>query len=288
MQAIEQDIYLSNVYPGVTLGALALPYGILMVDAPPHPDDGRSWQASLRRLGGGVPRLLVNLDDHIDRTLGVRVMDCPVIAHERTAHLLDNRPAIFKGQTLETGAEWELCDGLSGLRWTKPVITFTEQALLEWGQYQISLEYHPGPRPGAIWLVVPEACVVFVGDAVIVDQPPFLENADLQAWIEALDLLLAARYRNYLIVSGRSGLVNVQQVKDQRTLLKDIRKRLERLHDKNAPPEATETLIQPLLSKINFPPDRAELYTQRLRYGLFHYYRRHYFPIEEDGLPETD
>jgi len=285
MQQIEQNIFISTTYPGVTLGALALPYGVLMIDAPPHPDHGRAWQSSLRNQGG-VSRMLVNLDAHIDRTLGVRVLDCPVIAHEKTNTELDTRPAIFKGQTLETGAEWEVCEGLSGLRWTKPTVTFTQHTLLEWGEYTVTLEHHPGPSRGAIWVIIPEASVVFVGDAVVVNQPPFLENADLPEWIEALDLLLSPPYKNFLIVSGRSGLINLQNVRDQRTYLKEIHKKLDKLHEKNALPSATESLIPTLLSHVEFPPERAEQYTQRLRYGLLHHYKHHYLPPgEEINLP---
>ncbi len=280
MQQIEKNIFISNTYPGVTLGALALPYGVLMIDAPPHPDHGRSWQASLRNQGG-VSRMLVNMDSHIDRTLGVRVLDCPVIAHEKTNVELDTRPAIFKGQTLETGAEWEICEGLSGLRWTKPTVTFTDQMMLEWGDYTVILEHHAGPNPGAIWLIVPEASVVFVGDTVVVNQPPFLENANLNDWINALDILLTPAFKNHLIVSGRSGLINVQNVRDQRSFLKEIQKKLEKLHEKNSLPTATESLIPTLLSHLEFPADRTEQYTQRLRYGLHHYYKQHYFPYED-------
>ena len=280
MQQIEQNIFISSTYPGVTLGALTLPNGVLMIDAPPHPDHGRSWQASLRSQGG-VSRMLVNLDAHIDRTLGVRVLDCPVIAHEKTSQELDTRPAIFKGQTLETGAEWEICEGLSGLRWTKPIVTFTDHLILEWGEYTVALEHHPGPSLGAIWLIVPEASVIFIGDAVVINQPPFLENANLPEWIAALDLLLSPTHKNYLIISSRSGEINLQHVRDQRAYLKDIQKKLEKLHEKNSSPSATENLIPTLLSHLEFPQERTEQYTQRLRHGLHHYYKRHYFPTEE-------
>lgn len=284
MQQIEQNIFISNVYPGVTLGAIALPYGVLMIDAPLQPDHGRAWQTSLRNQGG-VSRMLVNMDSHIDRTLGVRVLDCPVIAHEKTNLDLDTRSAIFKGQTLETGAEWEVCEGLSGLRWTKPTVTFNEHILLEWGEYTVILEHRPGPNPGALWLTVPEASVVFVGDAVVVNQPPFLENADLSQWVDTLDLLLSSAYKNFLIVSGRSGLINMQNVRDQRAYLKEIQKKLEKLHEKKPLPSATESLISTLLSHLEFPAERTEQYTQRLRYGLHQYYKRHYLPGEDTPAP---
>jgi len=50
------------------------------------------------------------------------------------------------------------------------------------------LEQHPGPSSGAIWVTVPDDKVVFLGDAVLKNQPPFIAHADLPAWIEALEL----------------------------------------------------------------------------------------------------
>ncbi len=85
MRQIEQGIYITDSYPGVVLGALALPHGILMVDSPPNPDDGRAWKAELRNLGRGVGRLMVNLDSHIDRTLGARALDFPVMSDAEVA-----------------------------------------------------------------------------------------------------------------------------------------------------------------------------------------------------------
>ena len=69
---------------------------------------------------------------------------------------------------------------------------------------EIWIEHHPGPAPGAIWVEIPSKKIVFVGDAVVEHQPPFLADADLPAWIETLSVLRIPKYRDYTIVSGRS------------------------------------------------------------------------------------
>ena len=81
MQAIARDVYLENQYLGVTLGVINLSHGLIQIDAPLTPEDGRAWRAALLNLGGSAERLLINLDAHPDRTLGIRAMDCTVIAH---------------------------------------------------------------------------------------------------------------------------------------------------------------------------------------------------------------
>jgi hypothetical protein len=96
MQEITRGIYYETAYSGVTLGAILLPQGTVMIDAPLRAEDGRSWRSALNYLGGNSNRLLVNLDAHPDRTLGSRVMDCTIIAHQKTAQVFRGRPSVFR------------------------------------------------------------------------------------------------------------------------------------------------------------------------------------------------
>jgi glyoxylase-like metal-dependent hydrolase (beta-lactamase superfamily II) len=160
---------------------------------------------------------------------------------------------------------------------------------LHWGGAQIVLEHCPGSAAGSIWVEIPSARVIFVGDTVTPHQPPFLAQADLPLWMDTLDKLLT--YRDYAIVSGRGGLVSPDAVRQQQKYLKTIHKSLERLAKRNAVPEATENLVTSLLSEVEFPNKYKEQYTQRLRSGLYQYYTRYYRqenPIEQLDFQESE
>ncbi|MDD5370345.1 MAG: hypothetical protein PHQ40_14775 [Anaerolineaceae bacterium] len=283
MQEIAPGIYIEDQYIGVILGAISLAHGLILVDAPPRAEDVRSWRSALLNLGGGVDRLLVNLDSHIDRTLGSRGMECPVVAHDKASLVFRNRPTTFKAQNADTGAEWEQIIGLGSIRWAPPEISFTHQMMFHWGDFPVSLEYHPGPNPGAVWVVIPSAKVVFLGDAVTPEQPPFLANADLPVWIENLRLLLNPEWRDYFMVSGRCGLVTQKDVRGQVELLEQINGEMDKLAGTKEPPEATDGLVPRLVAALRVPADRKLFYTQRLRWGLSHYYTRHYRPASEEA-----
>ena len=278
MQAIAEDVYIENQYLGVTLGAIRLPHGLIQVDAPPSPEDVRSWRAALLNLGGSSERLLVNLDTHPDRTLGARSMDCTVVAQEKATQVFRNRPSTFKTQGDETGADWETIPGLGNVRWAPPEISFSHAMTIHWGGTSVLLEHHPGPGVGASWVILPEPKVVFVGDTLVLNQPPFLASADLPAWIDALKLLLSPAYRGWLVVSGRGGLAAVEVIRAQVEYLKHILGKLDKLAEKKSPSEEIEKLIAPLLSGFTIPNDLQRQYAQRLRYGLNQYYLRHYRP----------
>ena len=285
MEAIGKNVYIEDKYLGVTLGVISQPRGLVLIDAPPSPEDSRMWRASLMGMGNGPERLLVNLDSHPDRTLGARAMDCTVIAHEKTAFAFRNRPNTFKAQGDETGANWEAIPGLGSVRWAPPEISFTHQLSLRWGETPILLESHPGPTRGAVWAILPEQKIVFVGDAVLKGQPPFLAHADLPAWIEALGVL-QSEYKGFTVVSGRGGVVTSQIVKHQADVLKRMRDKLDKLGKKRSAVASADKLAEQMLKDFKAPAARQKQYTQRLRYGIHHYYVRHYQSSSRHVLDE--
>ncbi len=282
MQELAQHVYIETSYAGVTLGAINWSHGLILIDAPFRVEDVRSWRSALLNLGGGVDRLLVNLDAHFDRTLGVRAMDCTAVGHENMAEVFRNRPVTFKTQGTETGAEWELYNGMGSIRWAPPEITFTEQLLIHWDEAPLSLESHPGPSIGAIWAVLPEQRIAFVGDALMPDQPPYFSSADLPTWISSLRPLLSPAYQDYLLISGRGGPVAHQQVRRQINFLEKANHLLNQLASQKAVASETERIVPALLEDFVIPPQREIQYRQRLQNGLYHYYVRHYQPAEEE------
>lgn len=286
MQEIAPHVFIETGFPGTTLGAVNCPHGLVLVDAPFRAEDTRSWRATLLNLSGGVDRLLVNLDAHFDRTLGSRAMEVTIVSHDKLTQIFRNRPITFKTQSAETGADWEQHNGLGSIRWAPPEITFTENMNIYWDEPPILLESHPGPAAGAIWLEVPEQHIVFVGDAVVKSQPPFLSAADLPAWIETLKILLSPHYQDYLVVSGRGGLVVQKEIRAMLALVEEIHQKLDKLAAESAVEEEVEKLVPALLKQVDPPAQRQLQYRQRLTWGLRQYYLRHYRPNSAENLDD--
>jgi glyoxylase-like metal-dependent hydrolase (beta-lactamase superfamily II) len=285
MQEVHKNIIIETGYPGVTLGALVLRHGTILIDAPLRPEDTRSWRAMLTNHGSVSNRILVNLDAHPDRTLGARAMECSIFAHQKTAQVFRSRPSIFKGSNTESGADWETYNDAIGTRWAPPDITFTQRVSLHWGPPDLILEHHAGPAVGAIWAILPEIKIIFVGDAVVYNQPPFLTNADIPAWQDTLEHL-ASEYSDYPIISGRGGIVPLEAIKQQQTFFKNVVKGLEKFARLNNPGDVTEKLIPGLMSNYSFLPHLEEQYVQRLRHGLNTYYTRRYRPQDIENQPK--
>ncbi len=157
---------------------------------------------------------------------------------------------------------------------------------INWSDSPILLESRSGPSIGAIWVTLPSERVVFVGDAVMRGQPPFLTSADLPQWIGTLKLLLEPEYKGYTIISGRGGVVNHQGVRSQIDALKRINDKVEKLGKKKPAAPATDKLADQILKDFKAPAARQRQYLQRLRHGLHHYYIRHYMPSSRHILEE--
>jgi hypothetical protein len=280
MQEIAPHVYIETAFPGVTLGAINWPHGLIQIDTPFRPEDIRSWRAELITMSGGVDRLLINLDAHFDRTLGSRQVECMIVGHEKMAQIFHDRPITFKAQTIETGAEWELYNGIGSIRWAAPEITFSDKLEIHWDANPMILEYHPGSSTGAIWVSLPAEKVLFLGDAVVPGVPPFLASADLPLWKESLAQLSTPAFHGFTLVSGRGGLVTLEQVKEQVRFLDKVEHQLEKLTENNEAAELEKSIAH-LLKSFEIPEEKTAHYALRLRYGLQHYITRHAHTAQE-------
>jgi len=106
MQEIAPQIFIETGFPGVTLGAINWSHGLVLIDSPFRLEDTRFWRSTLQTLGGGVDRLLVNLDAHFDRTLGARAMECTIVGHEKMAQVNEERNVARTTPGLEQVQAW--------------------------------------------------------------------------------------------------------------------------------------------------------------------------------------
>ncbi len=286
MQALAENIYYQDSYAGVILGAVTFPGGTLLIDTPLRAEDARTWKAALLTQSRGTHRLITVLDIHADRTLGNRAIEYPIITHNNTALAYKERTTIFKGQHIKTGAEWEHYPEVNGTRWERPNITFSTTLSLQWGGPEIRIEHHPGPTSGASWVHIPEHRIVFIGDAVCNNQPPFIARADLDVWHETLNLLSSRAFADYTIISGRSGFITIDDIREQRKFLKSISGRLETVSKRKNQMEEIDKMIPSLLEKLDYPPEFNEFYSQRLYYGLHEYFARTY--LQDSILNEAE
>jgi glyoxylase-like metal-dependent hydrolase (beta-lactamase superfamily II) len=276
MKKLKTNVYYESTLTGATVGAFLFSHDTLLVDAPLKPDEGRAWLSDLHKAGAKSRRLAINLDSHPDRTLGTQTLDAEVVAHRETVRQFRRRAAVFKALKQESGAEWEETPGLSGLRWVLPQITFSDQIRLHFDERELLLDLHPGAGPSACWLISPKDKVVFVGDTVVVGEPPFLAQADIPAWTKDLDLLSSRTFKDYTVIAGRGGKASKGDIAEMRRFLKTVEEKLRPLAKKKAATTEIDKLAEKLAEKYKGTGKRKNLYVQRLRFGMLNYFSKRY------------
>ena len=275
MEQIAKNVYIEGSYPGVTLGVITLPKGVVMIDAPFRKADVQSWRGKIGNLEGGVEKLLVILDTHIDRTLGMQAMGCTTLCHQTSVEILQNRPATIRAQDLEGCSDFDKYDQSSNIQWVLPKMNYSNQVFIYWDDEPIRITHQPGSHLAASWVKFDANKVIFVGDSVILNQPPFIGWSDLDPWIEALQLLRSDTFRGYKIVTGRDGLINKRAIGKMITFLMKVKENVEELSSRNARIDDIRSAAANLLKNFDFDLNRSHLYLDRLTLGLENYLHQH-------------
>lgn len=275
MEQIGKNVYIEESYPGVTLGVLTLPKGVLMIDAPFRSEDTQSWRGKLGNLEGGVDKLLVLLDPHIDRILGVQAMGCNTLSHELAVEILHNRSGTIRAQDLDVGADFDLYEQPTNIHWAIPKMTYTDKVLIYWDEHPVKVTHQPGSHLAASWVQFAANKVIFIGDSVVLNQPPFIGWSDLDLWIAALQYLRSDAFKGYKIVAGRDGLVNRRAIGKMITFLTRTKKIVAELSLQGAQIDRIRSAAGGLLKNYNYEKDHSDFYLTRLSMGIEKYLHRH-------------
>ena len=275
MKEIATDVIIETDYEGVTVGAIRTATGVLMVDTPKKPKDTAAWRSACTRVASGPDRMLVLLDEHPDRICGASGIRYPIITHERTALALTNRPANTR-QPASGIPEEEPQPETGNSRALHPEITFTASLSIHWEEEPILIEHHPGPSKGSSWVVLPERQVAFIGDSVTPKQPPFLAAAEIKDWLNSLHELKLARFKDFILISGRGTLATMDDVRELEKFLKNTEKKIQKVTPAKGKPEEINGLAEELAQEFAPGTKRdLELFKNRLVYGLSQYLLNH-------------
>lgn len=209
MIEIAPNVFVETGFQRVVVGAVLTAAGWLCIDTPPLPADARAWLISLQAISDQPVRYVINTDGHRDRILTCALFDAPVIAHEAAARPLFGLGRNFMAQSASelTGDEQTFLQ-IANTRFTPPQITYSTSLYVEIGGRELVLLSQPSACAGSAWVALPEERVLFVGDTVCLNQPPFIQDGCTAQWLEALRRLQDGTYAGWTIVSGRDGVIS--------------------------------------------------------------------------------
>lgn len=272
MRELSSGIFLEDRWPGVQVAAVGGTAGMVLIDSPLRAEDAREWRSALEARG--TPRYVVLLDYHPDRVLGAREFNLPIVAHDLVRQVISSWPDTFKGNLSPVGSEADCLKRVAGMHEIVPELTFSEELKLILGEWEVVLRHAPGPTPASICALVDKPPLAFIGDLVSLDEPPFLSDADLDAWQSTLDWLRRLAQQGYSLISSRDGRVSAEELARMAAWLKRLSARLAKMAQQDQPSEAIGRVAAGLLDGFRVSAPRREQALLRLRVGLEKLYSR--------------
>ena len=195
MKQLTANVFVETELRGSNHGIVTTSDGIVMIDTPHKPSDALRLKADVERRGR--LRYILNTEPHGDHWTGNSYFDVPVVAHEgvRTRILTTDLPAHVARVATFGPEEPKL---LEGYRPNVPVITFDKAMKLHVGNHTFRLVSMPGHTAYQAAVIVEEEGVVFTSDNIFCKVQTWLQEANPDLWLKALESLRALREETFV------------------------------------------------------------------------------------------
>jgi cyclase len=194
MQTLKRRILVETGYLGANVSCISTSRGLVFVDSPFLPQDGKKWADLTSRQTGKEAAYVINTDHHYDHVMGNSFLTPNVICHTRAAKGLDylRNKKVLKQAIREAFPDVlrEYESDIDRIELVRPHITFDRGLTLDMGDATIVLEFVGGHSPATIMIYLAEEKVLFTGDNVE-GQFPFFGQAHFGRWKEALQKMLS-------------------------------------------------------------------------------------------------
>ncbi len=212
---------------GANVGLIHTPQGLILIDTSSSPAD---IQALFTALGARAEevRLVINTHSHSDHTWGNQVFACPILAHRLCQKLMKSAlrrywsPAALQAylSTLEKTdlkKAREMHQVLETLQIKLPDQVFESHLQGELGGVNYELVHLGGHTPDCSIVWLPEEKILYASDLVFQGRYPYIFDADIPLWIEALDHLL--EFDAKAVIPGHGVICGATEIRTIRSYL---------------------------------------------------------------------
>jgi cyclase len=270
MQEIAPGVYVKTDYDGANVGCIVTEAGVIVVDTPLIPADGKAWAAEVAKLADRV-LYVFNTDHHRAHILGNQYFDAPVIGHEVAWKeisgykdtFIDRTKNIFKKQP-------EIAAQFDEITLKKPEITFTERLRLKKGGREVEFVYLGGHTPATSGVWLPTERILFTGDVVVVGEHPSLGQSISKEWLEVLTRLrkMSLSY----IVPGHGPLCNVEATEPVSEYIRIMRSKVRSQYRSGRTKSEAAVVINQMIDYFPYRPGDKSFVEKRIRAGISRVY----------------
>jgi glyoxylase-like metal-dependent hydrolase (beta-lactamase superfamily II) len=216
MKQLTANVFVETGLKGANHGIVTTSDGIVLIDTPHRPSDALRLKGEIDRRGR--LRYLINTEPHGDHWTGNAYFEVPVVAQQGVrSRILGTDLAAHVARVASFGPEVPKL--LENYRPNAPVITFQSEMSLHVGNHTFCMIHMPGHTPYQAAVIVEEEGVVFTSDNVFCKVQTWLQEADPDHWLRALEFLrgLAAE----TLVPGHGPVCDKRYLEEQRSFIQE-------------------------------------------------------------------
>jgi cyclase len=270
IREIAPNIFVETEYHGANVAFIATGEGVILIDTPMLPDEARHWLGQIEAQTDQQVLYILNTDHHRAHVIGNQYFPtATVVAHEDAWKEMKSYGDSFRTRLInmyqdrmpKAVEEWK-----EHLVIVKPEITFTGRTVLYRGDKEIVLIPIGGHTTATTVVYFPNEKLLFTGDAVVTNRPPFLSQGDTKQWLEALTFLRKLNYD--VLVPGHGELTGKEATERMSEYLRLVRRRVRSAYCSGMSKADTARSLAHLIQLWPIPPFEKPKADRRFRSGL--------------------
>jgi cyclase len=270
IQEIAANVFVETEYHGANVGFIVTGEGVVLIDAPMLPSDARRWQQEIQKRTDQPIIYIINTDHHRGHVIGNQHFPtATVIAHEFAWKNMRSYGDSFRTRLFnlyrdripEAVTEWK-----KHLEIIAPEITFTDRTALFKGDKEIQLIPVGGHTAATTVIYLPNERLLFAGDLVVTDRPPFLSQGDTKEWLQALTYLRKMRYD--VLIPGHGELTGKEATEKMSEFLRLVRRKVRSAYRSGLPKADTSRMLRHLIDFWPIPPFEKPKADRRFKSSL--------------------
>jgi cyclase len=210
MQQLTSNVFVDTQVKGCNFGFVTTSDGIVMIDSPHKPTDAMKLKAEIAKRD--QLRYIINTEPHGDHWTGNAYFQVPVIAHQgvRARILATDMPQHLARVASFSPDEPKLLEGYTP---NVPVLTFQDSMTLHVGDHTFQMIHMPGHTLYQAAILIKEEGVVFTSDNIFYKVQTFIQEANPEQWLEALEAL--RRLDEEVFVPGHGAVCDKSYLDEQ-------------------------------------------------------------------------
>ena len=195
MKQLTANVFVETELKGANHGIVTTSDGVVLVDTPHKPSDAVHLKGEIERRG--PLRYIINTEPHGDHWTGNAFFNVPVVAHQGVrSRILCTDLTAHVARVASFGPDEPRL--LKNYRPNLPVITFGSEMTLHVGNHTFRMIHMPGHTAYQAAVIVEEEGVVFTSDNIFCKVHTWLQEANPDHWLKAVESLRALREETFV------------------------------------------------------------------------------------------